>query len=172
MTSTSTDSGELRRVIASFSTYEEAQRAVDTLSDRKFPVEHVKIVGSDLRLVEHVTGRMTVTKAALQGAAVGAWFGLLVGLIFSIVSPWILAPIVTGVLLGALFGALFGAIAHAATRGRRDFASLRTLDASRYDLVADASYADEAMRILGLSPSPSTARPATGTDTAGGTARS
>ncbi len=57
MTSTSTGGAGLRRVIASYSTYDDAQRAVDTLSDHRFPVDRVTIVGSDLRLVERVTGR-------------------------------------------------------------------------------------------------------------------
>ena len=45
--------------VASFGTYEEAQEAVDRLSDDGFAVESLDIVGSDLRLVERVTGRLT-----------------------------------------------------------------------------------------------------------------
>jgi hypothetical protein len=146
---TSTGSGQLRRVIASYSTYEEAQRAVDTLSDRKFPVEHVAIVGSDLRLVEQVVGRLTLARAALAGAGTGAWFGLLIGLVFWIVSPWWVGAVVSGVLLGLVFGGVVGALAYAASGGRRDFTSLRTLDAGRYDVMVDADHVDEALRVLG-----------------------
>src|SRR5215210_4945904 len=39
-----------RRVIASYNSYAEAQRAVDYLSDERFPVERVSIVAEDLRL--------------------------------------------------------------------------------------------------------------------------
>src|ERR1700759_5249108 len=62
--------------VASFTTYQEAQAAVDKLSDLKFAVEELDIVGSDLRLVEHVTGRLTLGRATAAGAASGAWFGL------------------------------------------------------------------------------------------------
>ena len=38
------------QVIGSYDTYVEAQRAVDYLSDQQFPVQHVSIVGSDLKV--------------------------------------------------------------------------------------------------------------------------
>lgn len=45
--------------VVTYSEYDSAQVAVDRLSDTGFPVEHLDIVGSDLRLVERVTGRLT-----------------------------------------------------------------------------------------------------------------
>jgi len=57
--------------------------------------------------------------------------------------------LVTGALLGAAWGALFGFAAQAATRGRRDFSSVRTIAASRYDLIARDGTADQARRMLG-----------------------
>lgn len=45
--------------IARYGTYLEAQRAVDFLSDNHFPVQFVTIVGSGLRMVERVTGRLS-----------------------------------------------------------------------------------------------------------------
>src|SRR3712207_8985496 len=38
------------------------------------------IIGSDLRMVERVTGRLSWGRAIGAGAASGAWFGLFVGL--------------------------------------------------------------------------------------------
>ena len=135
--------------VGSYPTYAEAQRAVDYLSDNKFPVEQVSIVGTDLRLVENVLGRWTVPRAAGAGALTGAWFGLLVGLLLSIFtdSAW-LVLIIAGVLIGALWGAAFGAVAQAATRGQRDFTSRSTLQASRYAVTVSADHADEAFGIL------------------------
>ena len=72
------------QVIGSYDTYLEAQRAVDYLSDKQFPVQHVAIVGSDLRMVENVLGRLTRGRAALAGAASGAWFGLFVGVLLTL----------------------------------------------------------------------------------------
>ena len=50
--------------IGSYPTYAKAQEAVDYLSDNQFPVENVTIIGTDLRLVEQVTGRLTRGRAA------------------------------------------------------------------------------------------------------------
>jgi hypothetical protein len=112
-------------------------------------VERVSIVGTNLRLVEKVLGRMTTGRSALAGAASGAWFGLLIGLLLSIFSltGWWLA-VLAGVLIGALWGAVFGAVAHAMTGGRRDFTSFSSLQASQYAVVVDAEHADEARALL------------------------
>jgi hypothetical protein len=148
-----TDNTPARRAIASFSTYREAERAVDTLSDRKFPVDRVAIVGRDLEYIEQVTGRMNWAKAALQGAVTGALVGVLVGWLFGlfdwfdpIVSAFWLA--VDGLWFGALVGALFGLISYLLLRGRRDFASVATMRATRYELLVDEEVADEAVRLL------------------------
>src|SRR5207244_7865828 len=121
--------------VASYTSYEQAQEAVDRLSDQRFPVENIEIVGSGLRTVERVTGRLTRARAAAAGAASGAWFGLFIGLLLSIFTtgPW-LGLLVVGAVIGAAWGALFGFLGHAATRGARDFASARTLVAMRVNL--------------------------------------
>jgi hypothetical protein len=135
--------------VASFPDYESAQRAVDYLSDNQFPVEHTTIVGTDLRLVEKVLGRLTTARAALAGAGTGAWFGLLIGLLLSIftVSAW-WALLLTGLIIGALWGAAFGAIAHAMTGGRRDFASRSEIVAGTYAVVVNDDYAEQARQLL------------------------
>src|ERR687885_143487 len=83
-----------RRVVASYDSYAEAQRAVDYLSDERFQVERISIVAEDLRFVEQVTGRMGYGRAALQGAGsgalIGAFFGFFLGL-FSIIDPLVSA---------------------------------------------------------------------------------
>lgn len=135
--------------VAAYADYASAQRAVDHLSDNQFPVERTAIIGTDLRLVENVLGRMTVGRAAAAGAGTGAWFGLLIGLLFAIftVVAW-LAVLIAAVLIGAVWGAIFGAIAHAMTRGRRDFTSRSSLQASRYAVTVDPAYADKARELL------------------------
>lgn len=46
-------------------------------------METTQIIGSDLHLVEQITGRLTWPRVLLSGAASGAWFGLFVGLLLS-----------------------------------------------------------------------------------------
>jgi hypothetical protein len=135
--------------VVTYDDYTDAQRAVDTLSDSGFPVEHLDIVGSDLRLVERVTGRLTKGRAAGAGAASGAWFGLLMGLLIGIFTTgsW-LGLILAGLAIGAIWGAVFGFFGHAATRGQRDFASARTIVAMRYAIVARDGFVDSARTAL------------------------
>jgi uncharacterized membrane protein len=143
------ESSSARVTIGTYDNYADAQRTVDYLSDNKFPVQHTAIVGTDLRLVESVIGRMTTGRAALAGVASGAWFGLFFGLIIGIFTNanWF-GVILTTILIGAAWGAIFGAIAHTATGGRRDFTSKSTLQARQYAVTVDADNADTARHMI------------------------
>jgi MFS family permease len=135
-----------QQLIATFPDYLGAQRLVDRMSDDGFPVEHVRIIGDGVRMVEQVTGRMTRGKAALAGVASGAWFGLLIGLLLGLfaIGPAWLWLLLVGLVIGAVWGAMFGFLAHWATRGQRDFASVTALQAERYEVYVDASHAAQA----------------------------
>lgn len=140
-----------RRSVGVFERYAEAQRAVDHLSDAGFPVEHTAIVGTDLRIVEDVTGRLTWGRVLLSGAASGAWFGLLIGLLFGLFSvdtSSYVATIVGAVILAAIFGAVFAAIAYAATSGKRDFSSVQAITAATYEVQVAPDHADRALELL------------------------
>jgi len=136
--------------VARFDDYETAQRAVDRLSDDGFPVEKLDIVGSDLRLVERVTGRLTRSRAASAGALRGLWAGLLFGILIGLFTSGysFLAVAATGAALGVLWGAAFGYVVHARTKGQRDFSSVRQLVATRYDLIAREGTVSRARSML------------------------
>jgi hypothetical protein len=145
--------GSGRRTIATFTTYSDAERAVDYLSDNKFPVDRVSIVGRDLRLVEHVTGRLGWGRAALSGAVSGGFVGLLIGWLFAVFNwfdpaiarGWL---IIDGLWFGALVGATMGLVTYALMRGRRDFSSVGGMEASSYDVVVDEEVANQAIQML------------------------
>lgn len=141
-------------VIRSFADYATAQAAVDSLADRGFAVQHLSLVARDLVMVEHVTGRWTIGRAAAEGAWSGAFVGALLGFFFGLfdwVEPLVSAAVLAlwGVLLGAVIGAVMGATGHWALGGRRDFSSVQRWEADHYDLVADAEVAAEAEALLG-----------------------
>jgi hypothetical protein len=142
--------GEPRPVVATYATYAEAQRAVDRLSDAEFPVEHVQIVGLDLRLVERVSGRLTNVRAAAAGAASGAWFGLFIGLLVGLFTsgPEWLGLVLGGLVIGAFWGAVLGFMAHWATRGQRDFSSASGIVAGRYEIQVADTHAARARELL------------------------
>jgi len=155
-------------VLASFDDYLDAQKAVDTLSDSKFAVQAVSIVGVDLKMVEQVLGRMSWGRAAGGGLLTGAWFGLLLGLFVSIFAKTEELStgtiIFLGLLYGAGFGIIFGLVSYALTGGKRDFVSRSQIQATRYDVHCDGATIGEARKILGLStiwPPPLAEDPAT-----------
>ena len=147
---------EPRTTIATYEDYGDAEQAVDRLSDAGFPVAKVAIVGTGLRSVEQVAGRMTTGRAALFGAAQGALIGLLFALFFGIffTGPGFGGLLVYAIVAGAIFGAIFGALGHSATGGNRDFVSTLTTQAERYELQVDADVADEARRLIGAPTGP------------------
>jgi hypothetical protein len=141
--------------VGSYATYTEAQRAVDYLADRDFPVGDVTIVGVDLMLVERVIGRLTWSRVLISGAASGAWFGLFVGLLLGLFSAGnnTFGPILVG-----LFGVVFAAVGYGATRGRRDFTSASQMVAGRYDVLCQPRNAEKARELLAkLAMGPGTA---------------
>jgi hypothetical protein len=149
------DASRPRRSIASYSTYVEAERAVDRLSDQGFPVQRSAIVGRGLRSVEQVTGRMTAGRAALIGAGEGAMIGLLFALLFGLffTGPEFGGLLLYSVIVGAAFAAPLGAIVqYANSGGRRDFVSATRIEADRYDLQVEEDAADEATRLLEAMP--------------------
>jgi hypothetical protein len=144
-----------RCTIASYVNYADAERAVDWLADRGFPVERGAIVGMGLRSVERLAGRMTAGRAAFVGAAAGIIMGALLALLVAILR-WGSGSAVTlpsVVVLVALVGAVSGALLHEArSGGRRDFISATRIEADRYDLQVDEGAADDAERLLAAMP--------------------
>ena len=139
-----------RQTVASYTDYRDAERAVDWLSDQGFAVERSAIIGTGLRSVEQVTGRMTVGRAALAGAGegmlVGALFALLFGIFFS--GPAFGELLVYSLAVGASFGGLTGAIIQAITGQSRNFASAMTVATDHYEVQVDDEAAADAKRIL------------------------
>ena len=128
----------------------DAERAVDFLSDKEFPVERAAIIGTGLKTVEQIAGRLTTGRAAVLGAAQGAYVGLLFGLLFGLFfdGPDFFGVVAYGLLAGILFGATFGAIGQAMQRGRRDFASVSGMQAEKYELQVDHEVSAQAKQLL------------------------
>jgi len=95
---------EFPQSLAVYDDYAAAQKAVDFLSDNHFPVQNCMIVGTELKQVERITGRLTKGRVALAGALSGLWLGLFVGLIFALFGEGNLVAIVLSAVVG---GAVF-----------------------------------------------------------------
>jgi heat induced stress protein YflT len=145
-----------RQSVLSSTTYEDAEHAVDWLSDHDFPVERVSIVGTGLRYIERVSGRMTTGRATLLGTGYGALVGLLWGLLFAALftfdsgSFWTLLGF--SILVGGVGGAIIGALSHSSRGGERDFSSEAQTRADHYEVQVEDGYAAEAERVLSTMP--------------------
>jgi hypothetical protein len=145
--------------LAVYDDYAAAQKAVDFLADQKFPVEQCMIVGTDLKRIERITGRLTSGRVALAGLLSGLWLGLFVGLIFSLFTEEdALGVILSTLLLGALFGVVWSLLGYAFTRGQRDFSSVTQVVATRYEVLVEHKVAAQARELLadlpGATPDP------------------
>jgi hypothetical protein len=133
--------------------YAAAQKAVDFLSDKEFPVENCLIVGTDLKQMERVTGRLTTGSVALGGLLSGIWLGLFVGLVLSLFGDQnTVATILSTALFGALFGVVWALVGYAATRGRRDFSSVSMIVATRYEVLVEHKHAAQGRELLATMP--------------------
>jgi hypothetical protein len=137
--------------LGTYDKYEDAQEAVDYLSDNEFAVENCMIVGTDLRQVERVTGRLTRARVAGAGALSGMWMGLFVGLIFTLFDQGTTGStlaVVSTVAFGAVFGVVWAMLGYAATKGRRDFTSVSQVVATRYEVLVEHKLAEQGRALL------------------------
>ncbi len=140
--------------LAVYDDYAAAQKAVDFLSDNKFPVEQCMIVGTDLKRIERITGRLTTGRVALGGLLSGIWLGVFVGLVLSLFTDDsdFLATLLTTVLFGAVFGIVWALVGYALARGQRDFSSVTQVVATKYEVLVEHKSVAQARELLAKLP--------------------
>lgn len=139
--------------VAEFSTYEEAQAAVDYLADNKFAVQNLLIVGTNLKLLERVTGRRTWASVLGEGVLSGITTGMLVGLMLVLfVGDGNFAMLYVGLAMGIAFGVIARVLGHALSGGKRDFNSARVTVATSYEVLAEHKVAQQARDMLNERP--------------------
>jgi hypothetical protein len=135
--------------------YPQAQHVVDYLADHDFPVQNVEIVGTELRSIERVTGRLTRGKVAVAGAVSGLWIGLFVGVAFALFSnEGQLGFLITTPILGGVFMLVWSQLGFAAaTRGgTRDFASVSQIVATKYEVLVAHNVIGQARELIAAMP--------------------
>ncbi|MDO5082262.1 hypothetical protein EII34_06300 [Arachnia propionica] len=146
--------------VAEYDTYDEAQAAVDFLSDSLFEVENLMIVGTNLRSVERVMGRRTWARVLTQGMFSGIGTGLFVALMFHLFldrQTNFFAILATGLALGVSFGVLSSGLSYGLSGGRRDFESMRQVVATGYEVLCEHKVAARARELLAARPGERTA---------------
>jgi hypothetical protein len=135
--------------LAVYDDYAKAQKTVDFLADADFPVEQLMIVGTDLKRIERVTGRLTWSKIAVGGLLSGLWFGVFIGLIFVLfTNADLVSVLLSTAIMGATFGLVWALLGYAFTRGQRDFSSVTQVVATRYEVLVENKHAARARELL------------------------
>lgn len=145
---------EFPQSVGIYDSYEDAQKAVDYLADNKFEVQNLAIVGTDLKSVERVTGRLNWARVIGQGVQSGVSTGLLVGIVMLLFArpESILALLLVALGIGIALGIGFQALGYAMTRGRRDFTSITQTVATKYEVLCEHKYAAKAREMLQQMP--------------------
>lgn len=145
---------EYPQSVGVYNTYAEAQAAVDQLADADFPVNNLAIVGTDLKLMERVTGRRTWGTVLSQGVMSGLSTGFIVAVFMMIFLPSqnFLAQFLTALVIGVIVGLLFSVLGYALSRGKRDFTSITQTVATKYEVLSEHKVAGQARELLAKSP--------------------
>ena len=137
-----------------FNSYADAQKAVDYLSDEKFEVQNLAIVGTELKSVERVLGRRNWGTVITQGLQSGVSTGLLVGLVMLIFTKptSYFALLLVSLAIGITLAIGFSAAGYAMTRGKRDFTSVTQTVATKYEVLCEHKVAAQARDLLSQMP--------------------
>jgi hypothetical protein len=124
-------------VVGEFTNYLEAVQLVDNIVAGGFAANLIAIVGSDLKSVERVRGRLTYGRVAMNGALNGAWLGLFLGIIFASATSAaeFTNEVIAAAVLGAGLGMIWGVIRMSMRGARRQFISGSMIIAASYQVV-------------------------------------
>lgn len=145
---------EYPQTVGVFGTYDEAQHVVDFLADKRFPVENLCIVGTELKSVERVLGRRSWGTVIGAGVQSGLSTGLMITLLLWIVMPTtnFLLLLVYALGIGIFVGIVFAALGYWMSQGKRDFRSVSQTVATKYELLAEHKVAGQARELIATMP--------------------
>lgn len=137
--------------LATYDAYDRARKTVDYLVAQDFDIKHVSIVGKDLLVVERITGKLSLPRAAFSGAMGGAWFGLFIGLIMGLMGGEMASTLTipVAIALGAGFGMVFSVVAFSVSNRRRSgYTTVKHIVAQSYAILCDPGYVARARELL------------------------
>jgi hypothetical protein len=149
--------------IATFTDYKQAVSYVEKMIENNFPARSVSIVGTDLKTVETIKGKLGYGRVSLSGALTGSWLGMFFGLIFGATGVGteavLLTNVAAGVVTGAGIGMLINVIRFSLTKNRRGFISGQTVVAKKYEVVVPSEQLELAKKAVSVAK-PKTVKPA------------
>jgi xanthosine utilization system XapX-like protein len=140
---------EVGETVATFPEYEAAQKAVSQLIAAEIAARDIAIVGSGLRSIERVTGKLGYATAARSGAINGVLIGLFFAAILVLGSPAVPIQAFVGVLfVGIAVGMLLSLVTYSFVRRRRDYASVVQVTADHYEVTVASRSLPRAREVL------------------------
>ncbi|OKL49778.1 hypothetical protein BSR29_02185 [Boudabousia liubingyangii] len=137
------------RTVANFETSEQAHEALRKLSEAGFNQDQIATVGTDLKLIEQVTGKVTFARILFSGLMQGLWFGVMIGLMYFVVSEhatWQAASMAASI--GLVGGLVLGLTAYFMRPDLRGKVTTQShVVASSYDILVKAE-SDRARELL------------------------
>jgi hypothetical protein len=131
--------------------------------ENNFPARSVSIVGTDLKTVESIKGKLGYGRVSLSGALTGSWLGMFFGLIFGAsgagTEAVLLTNVAAGVVIGAGIGMLINVIRFSLTKNRRGFISGQMVVAKKYEVVVPSEQLELAKKAVSAAK-PKTPKPA------------
>lgn len=138
-------------VIGQFKNYRDAVNQVELLVENGFPARSISIIGSDLKTVETLKGKLGNGRVALSGAVTGSWIGLFFGLLIGVTSTTeevVLSNISAGIVIGAGVGMLLNVIRFSVTKNKRTFISAQAVIAKSYEVIVPLEQLADAKKAL------------------------
>lgn len=138
-------------VVGQFKNYREAVKTVEQLVENGFPAPLISIIGSDLKTVETLKGKLGYGRVALSGAVTGSWVGLFFGLLFGATSTTeqvIITNLSSGIVIGAGVGMLLNVIRFSLAKNKRTFISAQAVVAKKYDVIVPTGQLTEAKKAM------------------------
>jgi hypothetical protein len=151
-------------VVGQFKNYREAVKVVEQLVENGFPARLISIIGSDLKTVETLRGKLGYGRVALSGAVTGSWIGLFFGLLFGATSSLeqvVVTNLSAGIVIGAGVGMLINVVRFSLTKNKRSFVSAQAVVAKKYDVIVPTGQLTEAKKAIKASAAAERKKPAT-----------
>jgi hypothetical protein len=140
-----------RVVVRCYQSYQDAKRAVDTLTVGQIPRRRITVFGRGMRWREAFTAERMVKAGALGGAALAATVGLILWSLGALDGSFTwLTGLVAGAAMGGVLGLVLGALAWALTRRDRSVPETGHVDVDHYDVLVEVDHADRAHELLDL----------------------
>ena len=138
-----------RVVVRCYQSYQDAKRAVDTLTVAHIPPKRITVFGRGLRWREAFTAERVVKACALGGAAIAAAVGLILWSLGALDSgfTWLTGP-AAGAMLGGMLGLVLGTVAWVVTKRDRSIPETGHVDVDHYEVLVEVDHADRARELL------------------------